>query len=255
MCGIIGYSGEENVVPVLLHGLDTLAYRGYDSSGIAVGTAAGVEIVKAEGKLDRLVAKLEGSTLFGTVGIGHTRWATHGAPSDKNSHPHGTGRLTLVHNGIIENYRALSESFVEQGYVFASETDTEAAAFCLDALYKECGDPVETLFRGAEILKGSFAFGVLFHDRPGKLYAIRRDSPLIVAKTENGSFIASDIPAILSYTRCYTRLPESVVAVLDGASVAFYSAPGQPMEIPEERVDWDMEAAKKGGYPHFMLKE
>lgn len=255
MCGIIGYSGQENAVPVLLSGLDTLAYRGYDSAGIAVGTKAGVKVVKAEGKLDRLLAKLEGTSLAGNVGIGHTRWATHGAPSDKNSHPHGTDRLTLVHNGIIENYSVLREVLSRKGYAFTSETDTEVAAVFFDDLYRECGDPLKTLFLGTETLKGSFAFGVIFHDRPETVYAIRRDSPLIVARTEEGSFIASDIPAILSYTRQYYRLPENVAAVLEGPSVTFFSGVDAPLELPEERVEWDMEAAKKGGYPHFMLKE
>ena len=258
MCGIIGFSGTENCVPILMGGLETLAYRGYDSAGIAVQTASGVQRVKSKGKLEILAEKLKThpvSEMAGTCGIGHTRWATHGAPSDVNSHPHGAPSLTLVHNGIIENYAALSEKLTAAGYTFLSETDTEAAAFCLDAHYRAVGDPVTAMFRAAEELCGSFAFGVLFHDRPGKVYAMRRDSPLIVAKTETASFIASDIPAILPHTRTYYRLPEGVVAVLDGADVAFFGADGEAVAIPQERVDWDIEAARRGGFPHFMLKE
>lgn len=258
MCGIIGFSGAENCVPILMGGLETLAYRGYDSAGIAVQTAEGVQVVKSKGKLEILAEKLKThpvSHAAGCCGIGHTRWATHGAPSDVNSHPHGAPCLTLVHNGIIENYAALSEKMTAAGYTFLSETDTEAAAFCLDAHYRKAGDPVTAMRRAAAELRGSFAFGVLFHDRPGKLYAMRRDSPLIVAKTETASFIASDIPAILPHTRTYYRLPEGIVAVLDGPDVTFFDADGTPVALSQERVDWDIEAARRGGFPHFMLKE
>lgn len=258
MCGIIGFSGAENCVPILMGGLATLAYRGYDSAGIAVHTADGVQVVKSKGKLEILAEKLKTHPISdrgGTTGIGHTRWATHGEPSDVNSHPHSAPALTLVHNGIIENYAALSEKMTAAGYTFLSETDTEVAAFCLDTHYRETGDPITAMLRAAEELKGSFAFGVLFHDRPGKLYAMRRDSPLIVAKTETASFIASDIPAILPHTRSYYRLPEGVVAILDGPAVSFCDADGKPISLSPERVDWDIEAAQRGGFPHFMLKE
>lgn len=257
MCGIIGFSGEENCVPVLINGLSTLAYRGYDSAGIAVCTENGVRVVKAKGKLEILAEKLnaDADTPVGSCGIGHTRWATHGAPSDVNSHPHTAPSLTLVHNGIIENYAELSAELTEKGYVFRSETDTEAAAFRIDSYYRSLGDPVKAMYRAVRDFKGSFAFGILFHDQPGKLYAMRRDSPLIVAKTEDASFIASDIPAILPYTRTYFRLPEGIAAVLDGPSVLFFDENGNSVDISEERVDWDVEAAKRGGFPHFMLKE
>lgn len=258
MCGIIGFSGAQNCVPILMGGLETLAYRGYDSAGIAVQTAAGVKTVKSRGKLEILAEKLKthpAEEIAGTCGIGHTRWATHGVPSDVNSHPHSAPSLTLVHNGIIENYAVLAQKLTAAGYSFLSETDTEVAAACIDAHYRETGDPVIALYRAAEDLKGSFAFGVLFHDRPGKLYAMRRDSPLIAAKTETASFIASDIPAILPHTRAYTRMPEGIVAMLAGADVTFLDAEGRSVEIAPERVDWDIEAARRGGFPHFMLKE
>ena len=256
MCGIIGFSGTENCVPLLLEGLKTLSYRGYDSAGIAVHTDGGVTTVKAKGKLEVLEEKVKThGGLFGTCGIGHTRWATHGAPSDENSHPHSAPSLTLVHNGIIENYASLTEKMRDAGYIFRSETDTEAAAFCLDGHYRALSDPLAALFRAAADFTGSFAFGVLFHDRPGKLYAMRRGSPLIVAKTESGSFIASDIPAILPYTREYYRLPEDVCAVLDGAEISFFDRSRRPVSVKPERVDWDVEAAQRSGFAHFMLKE
>jgi len=256
MCGIIGFSGTENCVPLLLEGLKTLSYRGYDSAGIAVHTDGGVTTVKAKGKLEILEEKLKThGGLFGTCGIGHTRWATHGAPSDGNSHPHSAPSLTLVHNGIIENYASLTEKMRDAGYIFLSETDTEAAAFCLDSHYRALSDPLAALFRSTADFEGSFAFGVLYHDRPGKLYAIRRGSPLIVAKTESGSFIASDIPAILPYTREYYRLPEDICAVLDGAEISFFDRSRNPVSVKPERVDWDVEAAQRGGFSHFMLKE
>ncbi len=258
MCGIIGFSGDRDCVPVLLGGLDALSYRGYDSAGIAVQTEKGVGVFKSKGKLELLRERLKTipkEELFGTCGIAHTRWATHGEPSDRNSHPHSAPGLTLVHNGIIENYGTLSVRYKEAGYTFLSETDTEAVAFLLSDAYRTLSDPVAALYETAAQSRGSFAFGVMFHDCPHVLYAMRRDNPLIVARTEKASFIASDIPAILPYTRTYFRLPENVVAVLDGPSVRFYSAPGTEITLTEETVDWDVEAAQKGGFPHFMLKE
>ncbi len=259
MCGIIGFSGTENCVPILLGGLETLSYRGYDSAGIAVHTDNGVRTVKAKGKLEILKEKLkthaDAASIMGGCGIGHTRWATHGEPSDVNSHPHSAPSLTLVHNGIIENYAALSDEMRAAGYTFASETDTEAAAFRIDAHYRALSDPLAAMFQAASDFAGSFAFGILFHDRPGKLYAMRRGSPLIVAKTETGSFIASDIPAVLPYTRVYYRLPEGVAAILDGTTVSFFDVDGNSVNVAPERVDWDIEAAQRGGFPHFMLKE
>ncbi len=255
MCGIIGFSGETDCVSVLLGGLDTLSYRGYDSAGIAVSGDRGVRTVKAKGKLEALREKLKTHPVSGKTGIGHTRWATHGAPSDVNSHPHSSGTLTLVHNGIIENYAFLAEKLRADGYTLLSETDTEIAAHWIDAYYRECGDPKEAIRRAVADFKGTYALGVLFHDRPDTLYAIRKGSPLIVAKTEDASLIASDIPAILPYTRTYIRLPENVLAVLCCADVSLYHEDGSDAQMCTEEVDWDVEAAQKSGYAHFMLKE
>lgn len=255
MCGIIGYVGEENCVPALLEGLRALEYRGYDSAGIAAAGADGVRTVKARGRVDALCRRLERSPLAGRCGIGHTRWATHGAPSDENAHPHSAPSLTLVHNGIIENYAELKAVLLAEGASFVSDTDTEVAARWIDRCYAESGDPVRALFAAAESLRGSYAFGVIFHDRPDRIFAIRRDSPLILARSERASLLASDIPALLPYTRTVYRLPENAVAVLDSQGVRCYDGSGAEMPLPAETVAWDVEAAQKGGYPHFMLKE
>jgi len=257
MCGIIGYTGNENCVPMLLSGLGTLEYRGYDSAGIAVDTGHGVAIVKKKGRLDVLreaVAEL-GDGFGGSCGIGHTRWATHGAPSDVNSHPHSAPSLTLVHNGIIENYAALRARLSEMGYTFQSETDTEVAAMWLDYCYRETGDPIRAMFRAAGDFTGSFALGVMFFDRPHVLYAMRRDSPLVVTSWGDASLIASDIPATLSFSRTYRRPEENTVVELCGGEIRFYREDGSQTEVKEEHVDWDVEAAQKSGFPHFMLKE
>lgn len=256
MCGIIGFSGDRNCVPILLDGLGTLEYRGYDSAGVAVQTECGIAVYKTKGRLDALRELLKTHPdAQGTCGVGHTRWATHGEPSDINSHPHEAENLTLVHNGIIENYAELKKELETLGYTFVSETDTEVAAKWIGHVYKQIGDPVKTLFAAAKDLRGSFAFGVMYHDRPHTLYAIRRDSPLIVAKTDTAGFIASDIPAILSHTRSYYRPGEDVVAVLCGPDVHFYEESGAEKNLVQETVNWDVEAAQKCGYPHFMLKE
>lgn len=256
MCGIIGYTGTASAVPVLLDGLATLEYRGYDSAGVAV-MKGGLRTVKAQGRLAVLAEKLAKHTDLNdaTCGIGHTRWATHGAPSDCNSHPHTTERLALVHNGIIENYAEIGAFLTAKGYSFLSETDTETAAKLIDWFYGESGDPVEAIFNAASMLRGSYAFGVIFADHPEKIFAIRKDSPLVVATTNEGGLIASDVPAILAHTKNYYRLSEGVVAVLSGTNVSFLDAEGNIVLQKEEHVDWDVEAAQKGGYPHFMLKE
>lgn len=256
MCGIIGYTGSASAVPVLLDGLATLEYRGYDSAGVAV-MKDGLQTVKTQGRLAVLAEKLAARSELNaaTCGIGHTRWATHGAPSDRNSHPHVTERLALVHNGIIENYAEIGAFLAEKGYSFLSETDTETAAKLIDWFYGECHDPVEAIFSAVSMLRGSYAFGVIFVDHPEKIFAIRKDSPLVVAATDKGGLIASDVPAILAHTKDYYRLSEGVVAVLSGKDVAFFDAVGSPVSQKLEHVDWDVEAAQKGGYPHFMLKE
>lgn len=256
MCGIIGYTGRRFAAPILLDGLETLEYRGYDSAGIAVFTEDGIRVEKARGRLSELSARLEGrSDLEGFCGIGHTRWATHGEPSDRNSHPHTADTLVLVHNGIIENCDALSEELRQAGYVFSSETDTEVAAKLIDSIYKQDHDPLKAIFKATERLHGSFAFGILFCDRPNTVYAIRRGSPLIVASCEDGSVIASDVPAILAHTRTYYRPDEDVIAVLSQSGVSFHDRKGHTVDQPTETVDWSVEQAQKGGFPHFMIKE
>ena len=256
MCGIIGYTGNRPALPLVLAGLETLEYRGYDSAGIAVFTPRGIRIEKARGRLSQLAQKLDTCTdLEGTCGIGHTRWATHGEPSDRNSHPHAADHLTLVHNGIIENYAALAELLKAEGYTFSSETDTEVAAKLIDSLYKVDHNPLNAIFKAADLLRGSFAFGILFADRPDTIYAIRRGSPLIVATGDGGSMIASDVPAVLAHTRTYFRPDEDVVAVLHKNDVTFFDCTGHEISQPTETVDWSIEQAQKGGFPHFMIKE
>ncbi len=256
MCGIIGYTGKKSAVPILLEGLATLEYRGYDSAGIAV-QKNGLQTVKAKGRLALLTEKLESCSYLNdaTCGIGHTRWATHGEPSDVNSHPHGTERLALVHNGIIENYMEIAAFLTEEGYEFVSQTDTESAAKLLDYYYAKTGDPHKAIFKALAMLRGAYAFGICFADYPDRIYAVRRDNPLIVATTEEGALIASDVPAVLAHTNTYWRPEEGVLAVLEGARVTFYNRAGELVEQKSETVDWDVTKAQKGGFPHFMLKE
>jgi len=256
MCGIIGYTGTAKAVPILLEGLSTLEYRGYDSAGIAVQNE-GLHTMKSKGRLSVLADKVKNEETLqkACCGIGHTRWATHGAPEDRNSHPHGTKNLALVHNGIIENYVEIGAFLADKGYTFLSDTDTERAACLLDWFYAEKKDPVAALFAAVDMLRGSYAFGVIFHDIPGKIFAIRRDSPLIVAHTEHGGILASDVPAVLAHTQSYYRPDEGVAVVITRESVTFLSADGNEVAQKEEHVDWNVEEAQKGGYPHFMIKE
>lgn len=256
MCGIIGYTGAKDTVKILLDGLETLEYRGYDSAGIALYTPSGIRTIKSKGKLAALAEKLKD---FGQInsgcGIGHTRWATHGEPSDRNSHPHFTENLALVHNGIIENYAELSVLLEANGYRFLSETDTEVAAKLIDMLYLKCRNPLKAIFEAAEIIRGSYAFGIIFADIPNTIYAIRKDSPLIVAKSRDGGMIASDIPAILAHTKEYYRLEEGVIAKITKDEIRFYGNDFSDVGQKTEKIDWDVEQAQKGGYPHFMIKE
>ncbi len=256
MCGIIGYTGTKKAAPILLEGLRALEYRGYDSAGVALSGTEQTDIVKSKGRIDVLADKLEA---FGgsdnTCGIGHTRWATHGEPSDVNAHPHATENLAMVHNGIIENYAEIERSLSLSGYTFVSETDTEAAAKLLDLNYSKSGDPIDALFATAAEIRGSFAFGVIFRDCPDTIYAMRKDNPLIVAMSQSGGLIASDIPAILPHTNSYYRLDENVVAVIKDTGVDFYDNNKNKIDQPLETVDWDVGQAQKAGYPHFMLKE
>lgn len=255
MCGIIGYTGTQDAVPILIGGLTSLEYRGYDSAGVALASDDGIKIVKSKGRIEALSKKLDETDYHAPCGIGHTRWATHGEPSDKNAHPHSTENLSLVHNGIIENYDELHERLEALGYSFVSETDTETAVKLIDLYYRESRDPVKAMFSAAEEIRGSFAFGIVFSDIPGTIYAMRKDSPLIVATSECGGLIASDIPAILPYTNNYFRLEEEVVAVLNKDNVSFISKDGSYCSQPEETVSWSVGEAQKSGYPHFMLKE
>lgn len=256
MCGIVGYAGDRQAAGILVDGLEKLEYRGYDSAGIAVFENGHICVEKAKGRLSNLEEKLRRDGVpVGNVGIGHTRWATHGEPSDINSHPHTHGRVTLVHNGIIENYLSLKHSLEAMGNVFTSETDTEVIAHLIDYYYS--GDPMDAIVRAVGRLEGSYALGVLFSDIPDRLFAVRKDSPLIVGVGSDGNFIASDVPAILAHTRKYYLIDQQELAVVSGAGVRIFDFGGN--DITSEKMlmtaDWDVEAAEKGGYAHFMLKE
>lgn len=254
MCGIVGYVGAKDCSDVLVNALSKLEYRGYDSAGIAVINDKDLKIVKTKGKLDNLREKLkEVGKPEGRVGIGHTRWATHGEPSDVNSHPHSAPRVTIVHNGIIENYIELKEFLISKGKTFLSDTDTEVVAQLLD--YKYNGNPLETIDMVMAELKGSFALGIIFKDFPDRLFAVRRESPLIVGVTDSECFIASDVPAILQYTRDYYLLDHDEIATLSNDGVEFVDAHLNPIKKELKTADWDEESAKKGDYPHFMIKE
>ena len=254
MCGIVGYVGPKDCSEVLVNALTKLEYRGYDSAGIAVFDNGEIKTVKTKGKLQDLKDKLaEVGTPKGHVGIGHTRWATHGEPSDVNSHPHSGTRVTIVHNGIIENYMELKDFLISKGRTFLSDTDTEVVAQLLD--YKYNGNPLETIDSVMAELKGSFALGIMFKDFPDRVFAVRRESPLIVGVAEGECFIASDVPAILQYTRDYYLLDHDEIVTLSPDGVSFVDEHLDPIEKEIQTADWDMEAAEKGGYPHFMIKE
>ncbi len=256
MCGIVGYIGKEQAAPILLDGLSKLEYRGYDSAGIAVFDGTNIDMMKSKGRL-KILAELthEGAILPGTLGIGHTRWATHGSPSNVNAHPHFNKdeSIVVVHNGIIENYLKLKEKLMKKGYEFISETDTEIIAHLLDYYYK--GNPLETITKIMHRMEGSYALGIIFKDHPEELYAVRKDSPLIVGNAKNGNIIASDVPAVLRYTRevCFIENEEIVKITKD--RMDFYNVDEEPIEKQFTTIEWDVDAAEKGGYEHFMLKE
>ena len=254
MCGIVGYVGKRNAQNVLLDGLEKLEYRGYDSAGVALALEGDIRVVKSKGRLAELRKKLELQALAESrCGIGHTRWATHGEPSDVNSHPHSTPRVSIVHNGIIENYGILKERLMAKGYTFESETDTEVLVKLIDNCYE--GEPLKALHEALGMVRGSYALAVLFKDFPDTVFAVKRESPLIVGWGEGENFVASDIPALLKYTRKYSVLEEGDLAVVTAGSIQFYNEFAEPVEREVLTADWDMEAAEKGGYPHFMLKE
>lgn len=255
MCGIVGYVGPRDCSEVLVNALAKLEYRGYDSAGIAVFDENNIiDTIKTEGKLENLRNKLKiVGKPNGHVGIGHTRWATHGEPSDVNSHPHSGARVTIVHNGIIENYQELKAFLIKNGRKFLSETDTEVVAQLLDYYYD--GNPIETIDRVMGEVTGSFALGIMFKDFPDRIFAVRRESPLIVGIAEGECFIASDVPAILQYTKDYYLLEHDEIATLTKGKVTFVDKYLNPIEKELKTADWDQEAAEKGGYPHFMIKE
>ena len=258
MCGIVGYVGKRNAQDVLLDGLEKLEYRGYDSAGVALALEGGIRVVKSKGRLAELRKRLAVEALARSgCGIGHTRWATHGEPSDVNSHPHSTPRVSIVHNGIIENYGPLKADLLAKGVTFESETDTEVLVKLID--YFCCAQPKQSplaaLREALAMVRGSYALGVLFRDEPDTIYAVKKESPLIVGWGEGENFVASDIPALLKYTRRYSVLEEGDMAVVKADGIRFYDAFGKPVEREVLTADWDEEAAEKGGYPHFMLKE
>ena len=254
MCGIVGYVGKRNAQDVLLDGLEKLEYRGYDSAGVALVLEGGIRVVKSKGRLAELRKRLAVEALARSgCGIGHTRWATHGEPSDVNSHPHSTPRVSIVHNGIIENYGVLKERLMAKGYTFESETDTEVLVKLIDSCYE--GEPLKALRAALAMVRGSYALAVLFRDFPDTLFAVKRESPLIVGWGEEENFIASDIPALLKYTRRYSVLEEGDMAVVNADGIRFYNEFAEPVEREVLTANWDQEAAEKGGYPHFMLKE
>lgn len=256
MCGIVGYIGKKQAAPILLDGLSRLEYRGYDSAGMAVYDGKKIRVQKAAGRLKVLDEQTHGGSIMpGTIGIGHTRWATHGAPSDHNAHPHYNRDETIavVHNGIIENYLKLKKKLQQKGYEFRSETDTEVLAMLLDYYYK--GEPLEAIVKVMHRVEGSYALGIIFADHPDLVYSVRKDSPLIVGQNEDGSLIASDVPAVLKYTRDVYFIQNEEIAVLSKENINFYNIDGEEIEKQPKKIEWDMNAAEKGGYEYFMLKE
>ena len=260
MCGIVGYVGNNQAAPILLDGLSKLEYRGYDSAGIAVRDANGdAEIVKAKGRLKILAEKTDnGAAVPGTCGIGHTRWATHGEPSENNAHPHKSddGNVVAVHNGIIENYQELKEKLLRKGYTFYSNTDTEVAVKLIDYYYKKYeGTPVDAMNHAIVRIRGSYALAVLFKDYPEEIYVARKDSPMVLGVADGASYIGSDVPAILKYTRNVYYIGNLEMARVKKGEITFYNLDGEEIEIEPKEINWDAEAAEKGGYEHFMIKE
>lgn len=254
MCGIIGYVGKDEAKEVLISGLKTLEYRGYDSAGLAV---FGEEIVcvKAKGKIENLEKKLAEKELLGKSGIGHTRWATHGEPDEKNAHPHASRNLVLVHNGIIENHLQLKRFLQREGYSFLSDTDTESAAHLIDFYFEKSRDPFKALVKAAEEIKGSYAFCVIFKNDSENFWSIRKGSPLLCAHTESGSYLASDITALLPYANEYCEIEENTVIKAGADGVTAYSFDEKEQLLVSKKINWSAESAKKSGYDHFMLKE
>lgn len=260
MCGIVGFTGRRQAAPILLDGLSKLEYRGYDSAGLAVREGDGkTEVVKAKGRLKVLEEKTDsGNALKGCCGIGHTRWATHGEPSEENAHPHISDDMNVVavHNGIIENYQEIKEKLTKNGYAFYSQTDTEAFVKLIDYYYKKYNaGPVDAISKAMVRVRGSYALAVMFKDYPGEIYAARKDSPMIIGVENGEAYLASDVPAILKHTRNVYYIGNLELAKLSGESVQFYNIDGDIIDKQSTEIKWDAEAAEKGGYAHFMLKE
>ncbi|MBO5783164.1 MAG: glutamine--fructose-6-phosphate transaminase (isomerizing) [Clostridia bacterium] len=260
MCGIVGYIGTKQAAPILLDGLSKLEYRGYDSAGIAVRNGSSkIEVVKAKGRLSVLSEKTDnGNRLSGDCGIGHTRWATHGEPNEINAHPHTSddGNVTAVHNGIIENYQELREKLKRHGYQFQSQTDTEVLTKTVDYYYKKYKmGPIDALAKTMVRVRGSYALAVMFQDYPEEIYAARKDCPMIIGETEGETFLASDVPAILKYTRTVRYIDNLEMAKLNKTGATFYNLDGDDVQKESVQITWDAQAAEKGGYQHFMMKE
>ena len=259
MCGIVGYAGHAQAAPILLDGLERLEYRGYDSAGIAVlSETAGLQVHKTKGRLKALRELIDdGRSVDGFIGIGHTRWATHGEPNDVNSHPHlsESSKIAVVHNGIIENYVEIKEFLISQGVHFRSETDTEVVAQLLEYYYNQTGDIKDTVYRMLDRIEGAYALGMIFRDMPGSFIAARKDAPLLLGYGKDCSFIASDVTAIIKHTRDVVYMEDGEVAVVSADGIKLFDAMGQQIEKPHSHIDWDVSAAEKGGYSHFMLKE
>lgn len=256
MCGIVGYIGNQQAAPILLDGLSKLEYRGYDSAGIAVYDGEKINMTKSKGRLKVLSEMThDGSSMPGMLGIGHTRWATHGEPSDVNAHPHFNNAETIavVHNGIIENYLKLKKKLIAKGYEFISETDTEVIAHLLDYYYD--GNPLRAITKVMHRMEGSYALGIVFREHPQELYAVRKDSPLIVGHTDGGNIIASDVPAVLKYTRDVIFIENEEIVCMQDDCMEIFNVDQEPIEKTSTHIDWDVDAAEKGGYEHFMLKE
>jgi len=260
MCGIVGFTGAQQAAPILLDGLSKLEYRGYDSAGIAVRNGENeTEVVKAKGRLKSLAEKTDnGTAVIGSCGIGHTRWATHGEPSESNAHPHKSddGNVVAVHNGIIENYLELKEKLTRKGYVFYSETDTEVAVKLIDYYYKKYeGTPIDAINHAMVRIRGSYALAVMFKDYPEEIYVSRKDSPMILGIEDGESYIASDVPAILKYTRNVYYIGNMELACVRKGEITFYNLDGEEIEKELKTIEWDAEAAEKAGFEHFMMKE
>ena len=258
MCGIVGFNGNQQAAPVLLEGLSKLEYRGYDSAGIAVFNQNEVEIVKAKGRLKSLMEKTnDGQSVNGTCGIGHTRWATHGEPSEDNAQPHISfhEKIVTVHNGIIENYQELKDRLLKEGYIFYSQTDTEVATNLIEFYYLKNKDPLKAISEAMMRIRGSYALAVMFKDYSDQIFVARKDSPMILGVSNQESYIASDVPAILKYTRNVYYIGNLEMACLKKGSISFYNLDGEEIEKECQEIKWDAQAAEKGGYEHFMMKE